>query len=115
MLFEQVTIQNMGENTMEKISVVIPKKDNDGHEFDPVVINKIEESILLLAGGFSRYDIIGKWIENGIVYSDQSYRYDIVTDQKSAALLRSFVLSAKIQLKQLSMYFEKQDTIVEFL
>ena len=100
---------------MEKITVVIPKKDNDGKAFPVKTIDSIEESFLQLANGFSRSDIIGKWIDNGQVYTDTSFRYDIVTDEKTAAMVKAYIAQAKVVLSQLSMYYEHSKTDVEFI
>jgi hypothetical protein len=100
---------------MEKISVVIPKKDNDGQEYPAETIDRIEDTILLLTGGFSRSDITGKWKEKDTVYTDQSYKYDIVTDEKNIPELKLFIESTKVVLNQLSMYFEQSKVNVNFL
>lgn len=65
------------------VSVVIPKKDNDGK----LMSNKVYESTLTLTdivGGVSIQEMRGMWIEDGLFYQDDNelYKWSFSSENK---------------------------------
>ena len=100
---------------MQKISIIIPKNNNDGRPFPEDRIRSIELELLKISGGYSRYDVTGQWIDGGKIYTDISFKYDLIVTSDQADLVKTVVSGAKTVLNQLSMYFEEQETKLLFL
>lgn len=66
---------------MQRLTITIPKLDNDGKSISIEIMYRIDLNLMNLFGGYSRIDIYGQWTDSrGNIYTEESYRYEILTD-----------------------------------
>lgn len=67
---------------MKVLNLILPKKNNQGREFDYCLIQSIEHEIIKIAGGYSKNDIQGAWKdqETNKVYLDNNTSYEIIVE-----------------------------------
>lgn len=74
---------------MVKTEFLIPKQDNEGHEYPDSYWSELEEQLLQF-GGFTWTDgQVGAWRSRGKVYAGVSRRYDV--DLPSWTLLAAWL------------------------
>ena len=70
---------------MQRITITIPQCYNDGTLVPVDDMDQIDRDIISMYGGYSRHGIAGAWTDdNGEVYRDFSYRYEILVHNNHA-------------------------------
>lgn len=59
---------------MKKISVILPKADNDGASLD---WNDTLKDVAETFGGYTVSDVSGGWVSDNKLYKDESYRLEM--------------------------------------
>lgn len=100
---------------MVKRTIVLPLDDNEGLPLARQ-IDQAEAVILGLAGGYSRHDSSGVWLDvGGDRYSDRSITLTVVsTDQVDAAIVAALPGLAAL-LRQRSLYSDATAVTVAFV
>ena len=88
------------------------------HDLPDELVRQIEDELVDIAGGLTRYDGIGSWFsDDGAMVREAVYVYDIATewsdDQTSA--LRALARKIAIEGNQTSVYMRRGDGGVEFI
>jgi hypothetical protein len=99
---------------MKKVTVLIPMNYNNGSPVPKQIFTQFEKQLLRIAGGYSMDGIVeGGWRADETDYFDKSKRYIILTDQ--VEVIKSLTIEIGKQLEQQAMYFEVQETNIEFI
>lgn len=64
---------------MQRLTITIPKFHNDGRIITLERFECIGDTLVNLFGGYSRVSVHGQWSDGSVVYTDDSYRYEILT------------------------------------
>ena len=102
---------------MLKITVLLPTKYNDGTEVNQDVHDVCLNSLAAICGGYTHDGrVYGKYrMDSGEMVSDICNRVWVVVDSSKLSLLREWAESACRAFCQESLYFEYQQTNVEFI
>lgn len=106
-----------------QVSVIVPKKTNDGRSTKSV-INKINKLFCLNFGGTSILEVSGYWLDDGKVYHDQNLKIvsnteviDVETIAKAAemVLIDAEQLAVSVEINGALYIFDTSDSIAEEL
>lgn len=107
-------IANVATDRKVRRSIVVPLEDNDGVSL-ATEAKQFEALLLQVAGGFSRADSSGVWIEDGQTYEDKSTTYSVtVSPVQNAAIVAALPAFTSL-LRQLALYTEASTVDVSFI
>ena len=106
-----------------QVSVIVPKKTNDGRSTKSV-INKINKLFCLNFGGTSILEVSGYWLDGGRVYHDNNLKIisnveniDVETIAEAANLVLTECeqLAVSVEINGALYIFDTSDSIAEEL
>ena len=106
-----------------QVSVIVPKKTNDGRSTKSV-INKINKLFCLNFGGTSILEVSGYWVDGGRVYHDNNLKIvsnveniDVETIAEAANLVLTECeqLAVSVEINGALYIFDTSDSIAEEL
>lgn len=106
-----------------QVSVIVPKKTNDGRSTKSV-INKINKLFCLNFGGTSILEVSGYWVNDGKVYHDENLKIisnveniDVETIAEAANLVLTECeqLAVSVEINGALYIFDTSDSIAEEL
>ena len=106
-----------------QVSVIVPKKTNDGRSTKSV-INKINKLFCLNFGGTSILEVSGYWLDGGRVYHDENLKIvsnteviDVETIAEAANLVLTECeqLAVSVEINGALYIFDTSDSIAEEL
>ena len=106
-----------------QVSVIVPKKTNDGRSTKSV-INKINKLFCLNFGGTSILEVSGYWVNDGKVYHDENLKIvsnveniDVETIAEAANLVLTECeqLAVSVEINGALYIFDANDSIAEEL
>ena len=101
---------------MNKATIIIPKKDNNGNKFPTAVIAQIQKDILKEYGGYTVRNVKGAWLgPDGKTYMDDSWEYSIVMDDEGVKKIENRLIKIKELLRQEAMYLEVQKIKINYI
>ena len=84
---------------MKTITLVAPKKNNDGEDMTTQIV-KLENYIIDEFGGFTSQDVRGAWKDNGTIYYDESISYTIATEKFNTEQAWKLISDILIEFEQ---------------
>jgi hypothetical protein len=101
---------------MKKVTIIIPKRDNEGKKFSTAMIAEIRKDILRKYNGYTVKNVRGAWKgEDGKTYLDESWEYTMVTDDEGVKWIEGWLVKIKDLLRQEAMYLEVTEINIKFL
>lgn len=106
-----------------QVSVIVPKKTNDGRS-TKTVINKVNKLFCLSFGGTSILEVSGYWVNDGKVYHDENLKIvsnteviDVETIAKAAEMVLTDAeqLAVSVEINGALYIFDTNDSITEEL
>lgn len=106
-----------------QVSVIVPKKTNDGRSTKKV-INEVNKLFCLNFGGTSILEVSGYWVDGGRVYHDNNLKIvsnteivDVETIAKAAemVLIDAEQLAVSVEINGALYIFDANDSIAEEL
>ena len=106
-----------------QVSVIVPKKTNDGRS-TKTVINKVNKLFCLNFGGTSILEVSGYWLDGGRVYHDNNLKIvsnveniDVETIAEAANLVLTECeqLAVSVEINGALYIFDTSDSIAEEL
>lgn len=106
-----------------QVSVIVPKKTNDGRSTKSV-INKVNKLFCLNFGGTSILEVSGYWLDGGRVYHDNNLKIisnveniDVETIAEAASLVLTECeqLAVSVEINGALYIFDTNDSIAEEL
>lgn len=106
-----------------QVSVIVPKKTNDGRSTKSV-INKVNKLFCLNFGGTSILEVSGYWVNDNKVYHDENLKIisnvetiDVETIAKAAemVLIDAEQLAVSVEINGSLYIFDTSDSIAEEL
>ena len=83
----RLTFEQGKGNTMNRLTITVPKADNDGRLIPPKLFDWLEDELVRVYGGWTRVKVRGGWKNDaGDIISEESFRYDILTSMGSIRL-----------------------------
>jgi hypothetical protein len=108
--------KNKKKPKVKVVSIIIPKKNNEGQDFNPTLLESIESAIIDAAGSYSKYAIQGAWKDQNKTYFDNNIKYDIIiNDPASEKNLIDLAFGLKTVLCQESILVESTEKEILFL
>lgn len=101
---------------MKKVTIIIPKRDNEGNKFPTNTMAEIQKEILRNYGGYTVREVRGAWLgDDGKTYIDDSWEYVIVMDDKGVEVIEKWLVKVRDLLRQQAMYLEVSEAEVKFI
>lgn len=101
---------------MKKVTIIIPKRDNEGNKFPTNTMAEIQKEILRNYGGYTVREVRGAWLgDDGKTYIDDSWEYVIVMDDKGVEVIKKWLVKVRDLLRQQAMYLEVSEAEVKFI
>lgn len=106
-----------------QVSVIVPKKTNDGRSTKSV-INKINKLFCLNFGGTSILEVSGYWVDGGRVYHDNNLKIvsnvenidvETIAEAASLVLTEAEQLAVSVEINGALYIFDTSDSIAEEL
>lgn len=106
-----------------QVSVIVPKKTNDGRSTKSV-INKINKLFCLNFGGTSISEVSGYWVNDGKVYHDENLKIisnvenidvETIAEAASLVLIECEQLAVSVEINGALYIFDANDSIAEEL
>lgn len=106
-----------------QVSVIVPKKTNDGRSTKQT-INKINKLFCLNFGGTSILEVSGYWLDDGKVYHDQNLKIvsnvenidvETIAEAASLVLTEAEQLAVSVEINGSLYIFDTSDSIAEEL
>lgn len=106
-----------------QVSVIVPKKTNDGRSTKSV-INKVNKLFCLNFGGTSISEVSGYWVNDGKVYHDENLKIvsnvenidvETIAEAASLVLTEAEQLAVSVEINGSLYIFDASDSIAEEL
>lgn len=106
-----------------QVSVIVPKKTNDGRSTKSV-INKVNKLFCLNFGGTSILEVSGYWLDGGRVYHDNNLKIvsnvenidvETIAEAASLVLTEAEQLAVSVEINGALYIFDTSDSIAEEL
>ena len=106
-----------------QVSVIVPKKTNDGRSTKSV-INKVNKLFCLNFGGTSILEVSGYWLDGGRVYHDNNLKIvsnvenvdvETIAEAASLVLTEAEQLAVSVEINGSLYIFDANDSIAEEL
>src|SRR5699024_2444893 len=106
-----------------QVSVIVPKKTNDGRSTKSV-INKVNKLFCLNFGGTSILEVSGYWVNNGKVYHDNNLKIisnvenidvETIAEAANMVLIECEQLAVSVEINGALYIFDTSDSIAEEL
>lgn len=106
-----------------QVSVIVPKKTNDGRSTKSV-INKVNKLFCLNFGGTSILEVSGYWVNAGKVYHDENLKIvsnvenidvETIAEAASLVLIEAEQLAVSVEINGSLYIFDANDSIAEEL
>jgi len=98
-----------------ELTIIVPTSDNQGKSLWQET-QEIENTLLALAGGFSRDQISGAWLgSNGTRFNDASTRYTVICTSAVATAIKTLVPQWCALTHQEALYFGNRSAGVSFI
>lgn len=94
--------------------IILPLNDNAG---TPLVVEHAELRLKLVDrfGGFTAYEGLGGWLNNGSTQTEPVMIYDVAMHQDQSIALRNMAIELCINARQQSVMIQCPDGNVEFV
>ena len=89
---------------MKTITLIAPKKNNDGEDMTTQIV-KLENYIIDEFGGLTSQDVRGAWKDNGVIYYDDSVKYTIATEKFNTKQAWEMLSMIFIEFEQLAVCY----------
>lgn len=106
-----------------QVSVIVPKKTNDGRSTKSV-INKVNKLFCLKFGGTSILEVSGYWVNDGKVYHDENLKIisnvenidvETIAEAANLVLTEAEQLAVSVEINGSLYIFDANDSIAEDL
>lgn len=106
-----------------QVSVIVPKKTNDGRS-TKTVINKVNKLFCLNFGGTSILEVSGYWLDGGKVYHDNNLKIisnvenidvETIAEAANLVLTEAEQLAVSVEINGALYIFDTSDSIAEEL
>ena len=101
---------------MIKVTILLPQFGNDGKPFDAITLQGLKNDLRAITGGYTVEQCAGVYtMHNGAIACDTLEKLWTITYLDSLPALRAYAEHVAQVLKQESIYFELEQTQVEFI